>query len=63
MKLVAGKRKLTNKCKYICEYPTSSCVLSYRGKRCCWECNVREGCKFACLNSPEKCGATQDTEV
>lgn len=51
------KRRRKGNFKYICPYPASTCPKSYNSKRCCYECNVSQGCKSMCFNSPDKCGA------
>ena len=39
-----------------CPYPCNSCSESFTFGRCCQECDKKNGCKYVCMNTPDKCG-------
>lgn len=46
--------------KWICLFPTKNCYQSTINDKCCCECEKLKSCKYACLNTPEKCGAIKN---
>ena len=42
---------------YKCPYPHADCVRSDVARICCYECDKRKTCGWACQNTPQRCGA------
>lgn len=45
-----------NQHRVACPAPCKSCLEQWEKGKCCAECEEKETCKLACLNSPERCG-------
>lgn len=45
------------KAEYRCPYSQEACLRSKLAHICCCECDKRDGCGWACKNTPQRCGA------